>query len=109
MHGVVVRRMSTSRSKEVSAKSYDAVERRRRREDRKPIGAARQQAIEKVGVETIGREHRLRDALRRVLVEVEPGCAEGEIHVDDHGLHMEVASDREGEVVGDHRGADTSL
>ena len=47
------------------------------------VGAFRQQAVEEGGVDAIRREHGVGDALRRVLVEVEPGGAEGEVEIGD--------------------------
>ena len=64
-------------SKAVSSKSIDAVERRRRGEQAQMVAALGEQPVERELVEAIGREHRVGDALRRILVEVEAGRAEG--------------------------------
>ena len=73
------------------------------------VGAFRQQAVDESGVDAVGREHRVGDALRRVLVEVEAGGAEGEIEIGDDGVEREVARDRPGDIVRDGRGADAAL
>ena len=73
------------------------------------IGALGQQAIHEGGIDPVGREHRLRDALRRILVVVEAGGAEGEVEVGDHRIQRQVARDRPGDVVGDGGGADAAL
>ena len=87
----------------------DPVERGRRRQQAQVVGALRQQAVDEAGVDAIGREHRVGDALRRVLVEVEAGGAEGEIEIGHDGVELQVARDRPGDVVRDGRGADAAL
>ena len=57
------------------------------------VRALREQAVDEVGVQPVGREDRLRDALRRVLVEVESGGAERDVEVDDDGLGREATVD----------------
>ena len=47
------------------------------------VGAFGQQAVDDGGVDAVRREDDVGDALRRILVEVEPGGAEGEVQVDD--------------------------
>jgi hypothetical protein len=49
--------------------------------------------------DTIGREHRVGNPLRRILVVVEAGGAEAEVEVGDHGVELQVARDRPGDVV----------
>ena len=73
------------------------------------IGAFRQQPVDESGVDAVGREHRVGDALRRVLVVVEAGGAEGEIEIGDHGIERKVARDRPGDVVRDGGGADAAF
>ena len=86
-----------------------AVEGGRRGEQAEVIRAAGEQAVEEVVVEAIRGVDRLGDALRRILVEVEAGGAEGEVEIGDDDVVLEVAGDRPGDVVGDHRGADAAL
>ena len=93
----------------VGAEIVDAVERRRRRQQAQVFGAFRQQPVDERGVDAVGREHRVGDALRRVLVVVEAGGAEGEIEIGDHRIEGEIARDRPGDVVRDGRGADAAL
>jgi hypothetical protein len=52
------------------------VERRRRSEQRQPIGATRGHAIQKSRVEAVGLVQRVAHALHRVLVEIQPRGAE---------------------------------
>ena len=73
------------------------------------IGALRQQAVDEGGIDAVGREHRLGDALRRILIEIETGGAEGKIEIGHDRIEHEVARDREGDVVGDGRRADAAL
>ena len=73
------------------------------------VRALRQQAVDESGVDAIGREHRIGDALRRILVVIEAGGAEAEIEIGDHGIEREIARDRPGDVVGDGGGADAAL
>ena len=86
-----------------------AVERRRRGKQAEVVRAAGEQAVEEDVVEPLGRVDRLGDALRRILVEVEAGGAEGEVEIGDDDVVLEIAGDRPGDVVGDHRGADAAL
>ena len=44
-----------------------------------------------------------------ILVEVETGGAEGKVEIGDDDVVLEIAGDRPGDVVGDHRGADAAL
>ena len=73
------------------------------------VGAFRQQAVDERGIDAIGREHRVGDALRRILVVVEAGGAEREVEIGDHGIQRQVARDRPGDVVRDGGGADAAL
>ena len=93
----------------LGAEVVDAVERGRRRQQAQMIGAFRQQAVDEGGVDAVGREHRVGDALRRVLVVVEAGGAEGEVEIGDDAIEREIARDRPGDVVGDGGGADAAL
>ena len=91
------------------AEIVGALQRRRRRQQAEMIGAFRQQAVDEGSIDAVGREHRIGDALRRILVEVEAGGAESEIEVGNHRIEREVARDREGDVVRHRRGADAAL
>ena len=93
----------------VGAEIVDPLQRRRRRQQAEMVGAFRQQAVDEGGIDAVGREHRVGDALRRILVVVEPGGAEGEVEIGDHGIQRQVARDRPGHVVGDGRCADAAL
>ena len=97
------------RIERVGAEIIDLVQRRRRRQQAQMVGAFRQQAVDEGGIDAVGREHRVRDALRRILVVVEAGGAEGEVEIGDDGIHRQIARDRPGDVVGDGRGADAAL
>ena len=86
-----------------------AVEGGGRGEQAEIVAALRQEAVDEVRVEAVGREDRLRHALRRILVEVEAGRAEGDVEVHDHRRHRQVPRHGPGRVVG-HRGrADAAL
>ena len=91
------------------AEIVETVEHRGRREQAQLVAAFGQQAIDEIGVDALGREHRLGDALRRVLVEVETRRAEAEIEVGDDGRHVEPGGEMPGEIVRDRRGADAAL
>ena len=56
-----------------------------------------------------GREHRVGDPLRRILVEVETGGPEAEIEVGDDRVELQVARDRPGDVVRDGGCADAAF
>ena len=87
----------------------EPVEHRRRGEQMQVVAAFRQQPVDQGGVDAVGREHRLGDALRRVLVVVEPGGAEAEVEVGDDRGRAELGGEVPGEIVGDGRGADAAL
>ncbi len=93
----------------VRAEVVDPIERRRRRQQAETIGAFRQQAFHVGGIEPIGREHRVGNALHRILIVVEAGGAEGEVEIDDDGIQREIARDRPGHVVCDGGRADPAL
>ena len=93
----------------IGAEIVDALERRRRGQQAQMIGALREQAIDESGVDALGREHGVGDALRRVLVVVEAGGAERQIEIGDDGIELEIACDRPGDVVRDRRCADAAL
>ena len=101
MQGTVARSASKIAVERLGAEIVDAVERRGRRQQAQMIGAFRQQPVDEGGVDAVGREHRVGDALRRILVEVEAGGAEGEVEIGDDGVELQVARDRPGDVVGD--------
>ena len=109
MQGMVVRSVSKIDVEGVGAEIVDPLQRRRRRQQAEMVGAFRQQAVDEGGIDAIGREHRVRDALRRILVVVEAGGAEGEVEIGDDGIHRQIAGDRPGDVVGDGGGADAAL
>ena len=109
MQGMVERSVSKIGVEGVGAEVIDPVQRRRRRQQAEMVGAFRQQAVDEGGVDAIRREHGVGDALRRVLIVVEPGGAEGEVEIGDDGIHREVARDRPGDVVGDRGRADAAL
>src|SRR5262245_33870052 len=75
------------------------VERAGRGEQAEIIRAARQEPVELEHIETVRRSERIDDALRGVLVEIEPGRAEGEIEIGDHHFPLERSGDGEGGVV----------
>jgi hypothetical protein len=93
----------------VGAEIVDPIERRRRRQQAEMVGAFRQQAVDERGIDAVGREHRVGDPLRRILVVVEAGGAEREVEVGDHGIQREVARDGPGHVVGDGGCADAAF
>ena len=93
----------------VGAEIIDAIERRRRRQQIQMIGALGEQAVDKRGVDAVGREHRLGDALRRILIEIETGGAEGQIEIGHDRIELEIVRDREADIVGDGGRADATL
>ena len=76
MQGMVARSESKIAVERFGAEIVGALERRRRRQQAQVVGAFRQQAVDEGGVDAVGREHRVGDALRRILVVVEAGGAE---------------------------------
>ena len=70
-----------NRIERLGAEIIDPFERRRRREQAEVVGAFRQQAVDEGGIDAFGREHRVGDALRRILVEIEAGGAERQIEI----------------------------
>ena len=109
MHGTAVRRMSRIGVEGVAAEIVDAIERRGRRQQAQVIGALRQQPIDEAGVDALGREHRVGDALRRILIVVEAGGAERKVEIGHDRIELQVAGDRPGDIVRDGRGADAAL
>ena len=93
----------------VRAEIIDLFERRRRRQQAEAVGAFRQQALHQGAVGPVLLEHRIGDALDRILVVVEAGGAERQIEVDDDGIQRQIARDRPGHVVCDGGGADAAL
>ena len=86
----------------------EPIEHRRRRQEMQIVAAFRQQAIDQRGVDAVGREHRLGDALRRILVEVEPRRAKPRSRSRDDGVHLQFGGEMPGDV-GNRRGADAAL
>ena len=86
-----------------------AVEERRGGQQAELVAALRQQPVDQVGVEAIGAEHRLGDALGRILVEVEAGRAEGNVEIDDNRGKTVIAGDGPRQVVADRRRPNPSL
>ena len=109
MQGMVARSESKIESKASVAEVVDPIERGRRRQQAQMVGAFRQQTVDEGGVDAIGRKHRVRNALRRILVVVETGGAESEIEIGHDRIEREIARHRPGDVVRDGRGADAAL
>ncbi len=109
MHGIVVRKRVEDRIEGFDAEIVDPLQRRRRRQQAEVVGAFRQQAVDERGIDAVRREHGVGDALRRILVVVEAGGAEGEVEVGDHRIQRQIARDRPGDVVRDGGGADAAL
>ena len=93
----------------LGAEIVDPLERRRRRQQAQMVGAFRQQTVDEGGVDAVGREHRVGDALRRILIVVEAGGAEGKVEVGDDRIEREIARDRPGDIVRDGGCADAAL
>ena len=73
------------------------------------LGATRQKAVEIDLVDAVGGKHRFRDALGRILVEIDVGGAERQVHVGNHHLGLEQGRHGPGDVVADGRGTDATL
>src|SRR6185312_10729261 len=93
----------------VAVEIVDPVERGRGGEQRQVLRALGEQAVEIDLVDAFGRKHRLGDALRRILVEIDVGGAEGQIEVGDHHFGAEKVRHAPGDVVGDGRGTNPAL
>ena len=63
-----------------------AVEHDRSGEDREMLRTLRQQTVEQLIIEPFRSRERFRDALHRILIEIEPGRAEGEIEIGDRDI-----------------------
>ena len=66
----------------------DAIQHRRRREQRKMLARFQQQAVEQHIVEALRRGQRIGDALARFLVEIQTRRAERQIEIDDGGVDL---------------------
>ena len=73
------------------------------------LGALGQQAVEQHLVEALRARERVGDALHRILIEIEPGRAEGEIEIGDDDVGLQDLRQRPGRVVADGRRADAAL
>ena len=91
------------------AEIIDPLERRRRRQQAEVVGALRQQTVDEGGVGPVGREHRVGDALHRILVVVEAGGSEREVEIDHDGIQREIARDSPGDIVRDGGCADAAF
>ena len=109
MQGIVGAKRVEDRVEGFGAEIVDPLQRRRRRQQAEMVGAFRQQAVDERGIDAIGREHRVGDALRRILIVVETGGAEREVEIGDDGIQREIARDRPGDVVRDGGRADAAL
>ena len=57
------------------------------------IGALGEQAIDERGIDAVGRKNSFRDALRRILIEIETGGAERKIEIGYHRVELEIVRD----------------
>ncbi len=90
-------------------KIEDAIQDGRRREKTEAVAALGQHPIDERGVDTVGVEHGVRNALQRILIEIERGRAEGEVEIGDDRGHLGDRRKRPGQVVRNRRSADTAL
>src|SRR6185295_13217455 len=67
-----------------------------------------QKTLEQHIIQTFRRSQRISDALSGVLIEIQAGCAEGEIEVDDRRIDLERLGDIPANIVGNGRSTDTS-
>ncbi len=109
MQGMAPRSESRIEFEGVDTEIVDAFERRRRRQQAQVIGAFGQQTVDKGGVDAVRRKHRVGDALRRVLIVIEAGGAEGKVEIRHHGIEREIARDRPGDVMSDGGSADAAF
>ena len=100
---------STQRIERDFGKVEDAIKRRGRREQTELVAALGEQPVDQHGVDAIGGEHRFRDALRRILIVVEPGGSERQIEIGDDRGHLGDRGQAPGQIVGDGGGADAAL
>ncbi len=87
----------------------NAIECRRRGKQRQMLGALREQPVEIDLVDAFRREHRLGNALRRVLVEIDICRAERQIEIGNHHFRSEQRRHAPCQIVGDGRGADATF
>ena len=73
------------------------------------VAALGEQAVHQHGVDAFRGEHRLGDALRRVLIVVQPGGSEREIEIGDDRGHLGDGGEAPGQIVGDRRCSDSAL
>src|SRR5437588_4444926 len=71
----------------------DAIERGGRGQQAQTLSAFREQSLDERGIEPIGREHRVGDALERVLIVIETRSTECEIEIDHHGIQPQGTRD----------------
>src|SRR5260221_2413004 len=81
----------------IGAKIVDRLERRWRRQQAEVVGAFRQQAVDERSIDAIGREYRIRDPLRWILIVVEAAGAEPEVEICDDRVPRKIARDRPGD------------
>jgi len=110
MHGIVVRKRIEDRVEGFNAKVVDPLQRRRRRQQAEVVGAFRQQAVNERRIDAIGREYRVGDALRRVLIIIKTGgCRNARSRSATTEIQRQIARDRPGDVMGDSGCADAAL
>src|SRR5258708_2000313 len=88
------------RIESVDAEIVDPIECRGRRQQAEMVGAFGQQAVDERGVDTIGREYRIRDPLRGILIVVETGGAERQVEIGGPRIHRALPRDRPGDAAG---------
>ncbi len=86
-----------------------AIQHRRRRQQRKMLGAFGQKTIEKDLVEPLRCENRLRDARWRVLIEIDIGRAVGQVEIGKNGFGRKKVRNAPGAIVRDSRGTAAAL
>ena len=87
----------------------DPVERGRRGQQAEMVGAFRQQTVDECGIDTIRRENRVGNALRRILIVIEPGGTECQIEIRDNRFEGKIAGDSPCDVMRHGRSADAAL
>src|SRR5580704_17412197 len=105
IQGVEARIASSSESNEVE----DPIKRGWRRQQTEFLAALGEQTLDQHGVDAIRGEHRLRNALRRILIVVESRCSKRKIEIGDDRRHFRNRGQAPCQIVGDGGRSDSTL
>ena len=91
------------------AEVEDPIKRGGRRQQTEFLAALGEQTLDQHGVDAIRGEHRLRNALRRILIVVESRCSERKIEIGDDRRHFRNRRQAPRQIVGDGGRSNSTL